>query len=316
MNAEAVQAVFSMDKTIQWMEEAYRLYARKEADVFPVITHEFDGMMRNMDIKSGHLDGADIVGLKMLVRVRDNPEKRGLPNLTGLVLVSDSKTGQPIGVLDGLSITNMRTGAAGGLAAKTLARKGSQNAVIVGAGFQGRMQAWGLIEALPELASITIANRTQQRAVELAFELQEEYPSVSFSPCDMSELEEKLSVCDVLVTCTNSKQPFIQKEWVQPGTHVNAIGADMRGKNELDPALLTSARLFADSVKQVSALGECQHAIESGLIVPDDITEIGDVLEGKKPGRTSEAEITLFDATGMAIQDLIVGARLLKGDAD
>ena len=157
MDAEAVENTLTMSKAIEWMEQVYRLYSRDEADVFPIITHEFDGMMRNMDIKSGHLDGADIVGLKMLIRVRDNPEKRGLPNLTGLVLVSNSKTGQPLGLLDGLSITNLRTGAAGGLAARVLANPDSQNAVVVGAGYQGRMQARGLSEALPCLKQVTYA---------------------------------------------------------------------------------------------------------------------------------------------------------------
>jgi ornithine cyclodeaminase/alanine dehydrogenase len=301
-----------MGKTIEWMEQVYRLYSRKEADVFPIITHEFDGMKRNMDIKSGHLDGADIVGLKMLIRVRDNPEKRGLPNLTGLVLVSDSKTGQPIGLLDGLSITNMRTGASGGLAARSFARKDSKDAVVVGAGYQGRMQTLGLLEVMPGLEKVTFSDMAFEKAEELAAALREERPGILFGSCKMGELREKLASCDILVTCTNSKQAFIKKDWIKPGTHINAVGADMYEKAELEPGLLASAKIFADSVKQVTRLGECQHAYALGLIKDSDITEIGDVLEGKKAGRTSENEITVFDTTGMAIQDLIVGANLLK----
>ena len=313
MDAEAVRSALTMSATIDCMEQVYRLYSRKEADVFPIIAHEFDGSKRNMDIKSGHLDGADIVGLKMLIRVRDNPEKRGLPNLTGLVLISNSKTGQPIGILDGLSITNMRTGAAGGLAARTFARKDSKNAVIVGAGYQGRMQTTALLEVLPDIKRITFADLEQQRAEELAFNMRKDHQLTVFLSCKMESLREELAECDVLVTCTNSKSAFVKKEWIKPGTHINAVGADMYGKQELEPELVASARVFADSVKQVSILGECQHACVQGLISKDDIIEIGDVLEGKKTGRASDEEITVFDTTGMAIQDLIVGSKLLEG---
>ena len=313
MDAAAVEQALTMKHAIEWMEQVYRLYSRGEAEVFPIIAHEFDESLRSMDIKSGHLDGADIAGLKMLIRVRDNPEKRGLPNLTGLVLVSNSKTGQPIGLLDGLSITNKRTGAAGGLAARVFARRDSSCAVIVGAGYQGRMQAMGLIETLPCLTSITYVALHRQNAERLALEMSKAYPAVVFDACDMAEIPESLAACDVLVTCTNSKQPFIKQEWIKPGTHINAVGADMEGKAELEPSLVASARLFADSVKQVIRLGEFQHAYAQGLIGLEDITEIGDVLEGKRAGRTTDEEITIFDTTGMAIQDLIVGARLLEG---
>ena len=312
MDAAAVEQALTMKHAIEWMEQVYRLYSRGEAEVFPIIAHEFDESLRSMDIKSGHLDGADIAGLKMLIRVRDNPEKRGLPNLTGLVLVSNSKTGQPIGLLDGLSITNKRTGAAGGLAARVFARRDSSCAVIVGAGYQGRMQAMGLIEALPNLAAVTYAALHRQNAERLALEMGVAYPAVEFTSCDVAELPGQLASCDVLVTCTNSRQPIVLREWIRPGTHINAVGADMEGKAELEPSLVASARLFADSLKQVVRLGECQHAYGQGLIGLGDITEIGDVLEGKKPGRTSEEEITIFDTTGMAIQDLIVGAKLLE----
>lgn len=312
MDAEAVKNALTMKKTIEYMEQVYRLYSRKEADVFPIIAHEFDGMMRNMDIKSGHLDGADIVGLKMLIRVRDNPEKRGLPNLTGLVLISDSKTGQPMGILDGLSITNMRTGAAGGLAARIFARKGSKNALIVGAGYQGRMQAMALLEALPNINRIMFADLERKNSEALASEMKKEYPYITFLVCDIEALCNELAECDILVTCTNSKSAFIKKEWIKPGTHINAVGADMPEKQELDSELIASARVFADSVTQVIKLGECQHAYAQGLITKDSISEIGDILEGKKTGRCSDEEITIFDTTGMAIQDLIVGAKLLK----
>lgn len=313
MDSEVVRKNLTMDRTIGWMEEVYRLYARGEADVFPIITHEFEEGLRNTDIKSGHLDGAGCFGLKVLTRVMDNPEKRGLPPLTGLVLVIDSQTGQPMGLLDGLSITNMRTGAAGGLGAKTFARKDSKNAVIVGAGYQGGVQLLGLTRVLPTLGKVTIVDQFEEKAKSLVEELKPRHDGLSLKSATPEVLPDLLAEADVLVTCTPSKSAFIHREWIRPGTHINAIGADMPGKQELDPDLVASARLFADSRKQVTRLGECQHAFAEGFIGEEDVTEIGHVLEGRSPGRVSDDEITIFDATGMAIQDLIVGARLLEG---
>ncbi|WP_130863913.1 ornithine cyclodeaminase family protein [Bacilliculturomica massiliensis] len=312
MNGDEVRKRLSMKKAIEWMEEAFVLFSKGEADVFPIITHDFEGKFRNMDIKSGHLDGADVLGLKLLVRVMDNPEKRGLQALNGLVVIVNSKTGQLEGIVDGLSVTNIRTGACGGAAAKLFARKDSKHAVIVGAGYQGGVQYEGLVEAVPALEKVTIVDLDEGRAAAAVQREKEKYPHIRLCHAGNDKLPELLRTADILTTCTPSARPFIKKEWIRPGLHINAIGADMKGKQELDPEIMQEAHIFADSRKQVLRLGESELAYEMGSIAESDVNEIGDVLAGKAEGRRNAEEITVFDATGMAIEDLIVGARLLK----
>lgn len=312
MNGDEVRKRLTMRKAIDWMEEAFVLFSKGEADVFPIITHDFEGKFRNMDIKSGHLDGADVLGLKLLVRVMDNPKKRGLQALNGLVIIVNSKTGQLEGIVDGLSITNIRTGACGGAAAKLLARKDSREAVIVGAGYQGSVQYAGLAEAVSSLERVTIVDLDEGRAEAAAERDKGKFPHIQLDFAGNHRLPELLQTADILTTCTPSARPYIEKDWIRPGLHINAIGADMNGKQELAPEIMQEAHVFADSRKQVLRLGESELAYSMGLIAGSDVSEIGDVLAGKAEGRRNAEEITVFDATGMAIEDLIAGARLLK----
>lgn len=305
------ESLVGMTEAIEGVERAYRLFSRSEAGVFPVIVHQFEAGKREMDLKAGHLAGAGVFGMKMLGWCSENPG-RNLPPLAGLIVVMDVDRQQPLGIIDGTPVTFLRTGAAGAVGARAFARKECRQALIVGAGNQGRAQLWGLSLVMPGLESVSVCDIVDEQSARFVSEQQESYPAFRLQAVPFSRLPQASANADLIVTCTRSREYFLKKEWVSPGTHINAIGADMPGKQELDPSLVGSARVFADSVSQVLAKGECQHAGKLGLVSEKNITEIGAVLEGMKPGRSDPSEVTLFDATGMAIQDLIVGAIALK----
>lgn len=305
------EALVGMAEAIEGVERAYRLFSRKEAGVFPVIVHQFEPGKREMDLKAGHLAGAGVYGMKMLGWCSENAA-RDLPPLAGLIVVMDVDRQQPIGILDGTPVTFLRTGAAGAVGARAFARKDSRKALIVGAGNQGRAQLWGLSLAMPGLECVSICDIFDEQSSRFVSEQKERYPEFRLQAVPFSALPQASAEADVIVTCTRSREFFVKREWVSPGTHINAIGADMPGKQELEPGLVASCKVFADSVAQVLAKGECQHAGKLGLVSEKNITEIGAVLEGMAPGRSDPFDVTLFDATGMAIQDLVVGAIALK----
>ncbi|NLI96187.1 MAG: ornithine cyclodeaminase family protein [Synergistaceae bacterium] len=305
------EKLVGIPEAIEGVEQAYRLFSRGEAGVFPVIVHQFEPGRREMDLKAGHLAGAGVFGMKMLGWCAENPA-RNLPPLAGLIIVMDVDRQQPLGILDGTPVTFLRTGAAGAIGARTFARKDSRTALIVGAGNQGRAQLLGLSFAMPQLETILVADILESQSARFVEEQQALYPRFKLQAVPFSGLSRATEESDLIITCTRSREFFLKKEWVSPGTHINAIGADMPGKQELEPALVASAKVFADSATQVVAKGECQHAAKLGLVPAERITEIGTVLEGMKPGRLSAEEITLFDATGMAIQDLMVAAMALN----
>ena len=311
LNNKETNDLLDMKQALFDVELAYRLFTKGEAGVFPVIVHQFEKGKREMDLKSGHLTGAGVFGMKMLGFCSDKLA-HGIKPLSGLILVMDVKKQQPIGILDGTPITFFRTGAAGGVAAKTFARKDSKQALIIGAGNQGRAQLYGLTTAIPKLKKIHISDIVDEYSLDFVKEQSRRYPDIRIKHVAFQDLAAVLRNMDIIVTCTRARNWFLKKEWISPGTHINAIGADMPGKQEIDPTLMKTVKLFGDSRMQVIEKGESQHAAKAGQIKKSDIVEIGEVLENIKSGRSSDEDITLFDATGMAIQDLIVAKNLLE----
>ena len=312
LNAAQVASLVSMRETIDCVEKAYRLYSDGEAGLWPTIYHDFEAGKRDMDIKSGHLAGAGLFGLKALAWVADNPLQRGLPALAGLVLVLSSETGLPLGIVDGMALTHLRTGAAGALGARTLARPESRRALIAGAGAQGRAQLEGLVEVLPELKEVAVTSPDERANGLYVEEMASRFPRLSLSIAPWGDLGEALSGADVVVTCTPSRTPFIEASLIRPGTHVNAIGADSKDKRELDEKLVAQSSIFVDSRAQTLDHGEIRYAFERGLINAEAVTEIGAVLSGRAVGRRSDEERTLFDSTGMALQDIITADLALR----
>ena len=234
-----------------------------------------------------------------------NHQRFGMPNIQGLIILCDAANGSPLAVMDSIAITILRTGAATAVAAKHLARPDSQVATICGCGNQGRVQLRSLSRILPlnhVYAFDVDRNRARQFADELSRELQIQIEVAE----DLASVVPRSDVC---VTCTPARRFFIHREHVSAGTFLAAVGADSEEKHELDPQLFLSSKVVADVLDQCVEIGDLHHAIAQGLLDRDRIhAELGEIVAGKKPGRISPEEITIFDSTGTALQDAAAAA--------
>jgi len=236
--------------------------------------------------------------LKWVTSFPSNPA-RGLPTVTGVVLVSDAEDGRLRAVLDAASVTALRTGAAAVLAAETLGRADAETAAVIGAGVNGRAAARTFVA---RGRRVSLWDVDEERAAAVAGELGAEVaPS----------LVEALAA-DLVVTVTPGHEVVIPERTLFEGQHVSLMGADGPGKAEMAGAELARAKLFCDEWEQASHGGELAHAVADELITEDDVTAIGRVLAGDAPGRESDAEITAFDSTGLAIQDLAIALAALE----
>ncbi len=250
----------------------------------------------------------EICGLKW-VNVHPHNPQRGLPTVMAKIILNDPETALELADMDGTYITNYRTGAAGGLAARYLARPDATTVGLIGAGVQARMQLAALCK-VRDIRQVFIYNRTPARAQSLMEDLASRYDlqvTVVEHPRDAVEGK------DIVVTTTASTAPLVNAAWLSPGTHINAIGADAAGKQELDPAILSQAKVVVDDLAQARHSGEINVALAQGLFHVDQIYAcLGEIVAGKKPGRENPEEITLFDSTGLIIQDLSLALAVLE----
>jgi alanine dehydrogenase len=249
-----------------------------------------------------------ICGVKWNSNFPENPHHGGL-TIKGKLLLNDPETGLELADLDATRITNFRTGAAGGLAVQHLARSEATRLGLVGAGEQARTQV-AAIRKVRSIRAITIHSRTAPRALALRDELKAAY---GLKAVVVEDVALAVRDQDIVVTTTPSTTPLVRREWVGPGTHINAMGADSPGKQELAPGILTAAKLVVDDWVQAKDIGEINVPLARGEITPGHIYgTLGEVVAGKKAGRTDPAEITVFDATGLAIQDLALGQAIFR----
>ena len=269
--------------------------------------------------KSGWLKGSDIFGLKVVSWFGENT-KKDLPALIGTVLVMDAKTGVPQGILDGSHITGIRTGAAGAIGAKLLARKDSKSLMVVGAGHVATFQVAATLTQLPDIEKVYVYDALSQENAERFAASMPEVLTETFEMKDcravfeaVTDLPAATRDSDIIITVTPSKEPIIRKEWVKPGTHFSCIGADMSGKEEIDAEIFDGARVFTDDTPQCINVGEIEIPIKKGILKAEDIAgEIGEILTGKTCGRESDEQITVFDATGTALLDLLTAKLALS----
>ena len=288
-----VRDVLTMKDAMKAVERAFELHGRRAVQMPPKVYLNFDkGDLRAMP---AYLEGH--AGVKWVNSHPENP-KRGLPTVMAVLVYSDPETGFPLAIMDATHITNMRTGAAGGIAAKYLARKDSKIFGFIGCGTQAYTQLLALREvfSIEKVLASDISERNAKRFVEYCgrFGIDAEVVDAKRA-CD----------CDVLTTSTPSRKPVVRNEWVADGTHINAIGADAPGKQELDSMLIKRAKVVVDDMEQAVHGGEVNVPIAEGVIKPEDIhATLGEIIAGFKPGRESGEEITVFDSTGLAIQDI------------
>jgi alanine dehydrogenase len=236
--------------------------------------------------------------LKWVTSFPGNPAQ-GLPTVTGLVLLSDASNGMPVAVLDAAAVTALRTGAAAVLAAETLGRSGARSASVVGAGVNGRAVASTFVARGHSVALWDVdARRARAVAEELG--------------CGVARSREDALTADVVVTVTPGKDIVLGAGSLKPGQHVSLMGADGPGKAEIAVDELARARVFCDDWEQASHNGDLVHAVDAGAVSRADVTELGAVLVGEVAGRRADDEITVFDSTGLAIQDLAVALAALE----
>jgi len=254
-----------------------------------------------------HIKAAGLIGERSYFAAKtnanfpDNPRRFGLPTIQGTVVLADASTGEPLAVIDSASVTALRTGAATAVAAKFLARREARTATIVGCGVQGEIQLAAIAAILP-LQRAWVLDTDHARAEALAVRAE---ASLGFHVEAGRDLRAALRDSDVCVTCTSSRRAFLTATDVAPGTFIAAVGADNRGKQELESALVASATLVVDVFEQCAEIGELQHALAAGLITRDRVhAELADVVAGRRPGRTRPDEITIFDSSGTALQDV------------
>ena len=265
--------------------------------------HAHDG---GFHIKAGLLElDRSFFAAKINANFPQNANRFGLPLIQGVILLADAQNGYPLAIMDSVEITIQRTGAATAVAAKCLARPDSKSILICGCGNQGRvtLQALAKFFSLEHVFAYDIdGDQARRFADELSIQLQ--------IPVEQtSDVREAMKRTDVCVTCTPSTRFFLKQEYVRPGTFIAAVGADSETKQELEPELLARNKTVVDIVEQCASIGELHHAIACGLMTKEQVhAELGAVVAGTKPGRTSADEIIVFDSTGMALQDVIAAA--------
>jgi len=291
------------------MERAFATYAAGRAIVPPVGELLFADPPGDAHIKYGYVEGDEVFVIKVATGFYDNP-KRGLPPNSGLMLVFDARTGLPRAVLlDQGHLTNVRTAAAGAVAAKYLAPKAISTIAVLGGGLQARMQAVQL-KAVTACRRIALWARRREAAEACAADL----TAAGFTVTVVDSPTAAAAEAELIVTATAATTPLLQAADIRPGTHITAMGSDTETKQELSTAILAKADLVvADSIAQCRVRGEISRALAAGAMDQAALVELGDVVAGKAPGRTSDDQITVADLTGVAVQDIEIAKAVLAG---
>lgn len=303
-----VAFLLPMKETLAVVEDAFALHGRGEVQLPAKVYLDFEpygGDLRAMPV---YVKGKNpAAGVKIVNSNPKNPEKN-LPAVTGVVVYNDPTTGLPLGVFAAGNLTSLRTGAGGGVAAKYMARKNSSRVGLVGCGRQAKTQLEALLELFP-VKQVLVWGKTLAESEAFCTDIRPLFKGECLPKADVKD------VCDVdiLVTTTPVRTPVVKSAWIKPGTHINAIGADAPGKQELDTALLKRAKVVVDDWTQASHAGEINNAVEAGQFAQKDLAgQLGEVVIKKKTARTSDDDITLFDSTGLALQDITVARHIYE----
>lgn len=300
-----LKSIVKLDaEAVACVEDAFHALATKAVAMPPILRLDIPEHRGEVDVKTAYVPGLDGFAIKISPGFFGNPDI-GLPSTNGMMVLLSAKTGliQAL-LLDNGYLTDVRTAAAGAVAAKQLARPDAAVAAIFGAGMQARLQLHALMLVRP-IREARIWARNAAKAEKLAGELTGAF---GIPVTAIADAQSAIAGADIIVTTTPTEGPILQAGWLQPGQHVTAMGSDAEHKNEIDPAIVVRADLYvADSLKQTRRLGELHHAIKAGLVEPDAaFTELGEIVAGLKPGRGSPDQITLADLTGTGIQDTAI----------
>jgi ornithine cyclodeaminase/alanine dehydrogenase-like protein (mu-crystallin family) len=268
-----------------------------------VINLEIQQAHGEFHIKTAYIEGLPQIAVKIASGFYDNPA-RGLPSGAGLIAVFDASTRIPRALLlDNGFLTDLRTAAAGAVAADCLARSDIDVVGVIGSGIQARMQVQCLA-VVRRVGRVVAWSPTRAHLDRYCDDLRRDGTAADAAP----DAESVCRRADILITATPSRAPIVRAEWLRPGVHVTALGADTPGKQELDPACLRRADLIAvDRLSQCAAFGELKHALEAGLVTMQQVhAELGAIVARRAPGRTTDAQITIADLTGVGFQDTAI----------
>jgi len=299
LDKAAVETLLQPDDVLRAVREAFELHSRGEGRVFPVVRESLStgGVF---GIKSGDVPAQGLLGFKAAGFWPGNRALGGEPHQATVVLI-DPATGRPTCLMDGNEITTQRTGAAGGLGLRQLARPGSRRVCIFGTGVQARVQLDFALRLMPSLREVAYVAHSGKRDAD--------FEGLFAGRCAIRHNNDgnaAVAGSDVVITATPGKGALFDVDAVQPGTHLNCVGTDTAGKRELPDGLLSRVRLFVDDAGQARRIGELQWAPETPC------TEFGDLLTGRSRFDRSNAEISVFDMTGLALQDLTTARMLFQ----
>jgi ornithine cyclodeaminase/alanine dehydrogenase len=263
---------------------------------------------------SFHAKGAALLGddakaaIKLNGNFPGNPAANGLPTVQGVIYLADAINGRPLALMDSIEVTINRTGASTTLAARHLARPNSTVATICGAGVQGRIQARAIAAAF-KLQRLNVWDIRPEAAASLTADLARELQVDTRAADSLDRVQES----DIIVTCSSARRAYLTPELVRPGTFIAAVGADNSDKSEIDPRLYARCLAVVDSLEQAAEIGDLHHALEAGAVTRGQVhASLGEVLTGAKPGRTDDRSITLFDSTGMGLQDVAAAVAIYR----
>jgi ornithine cyclodeaminase len=314
LELDEIKPLLDVPQLIDEIEAGFVLYSQGKVNVPPVGFLHFDDPPGDVHIKYGFVSGGEHYVLKMASGFYENPV-RGLPMSDGVILVFSQKTGALELILhDKCWLTDMRTAAAGAVAARHLAPAAVEHIGIVGTGVQARMQL-EMLRGVVDCRSCFVWGRDPIK-VQIMIDDLNDRPEIQTWGLDIrpaATIDDLTARCGLIVTTTPARSPLIHADQVRPGTHITAMGSDDDGKQELDAALLGKADVVvADSIAQCSQYGECVHAIEATLIERDNILELGQVIQDPTLARTHPDQITVADLTGVAIQDIQIANMIVE----
>lgn len=303
LNEEKIKKALDEKKAFLLAKKVFKLIAQKKAQMPPKlylnlpagkVSNDFRAMPAFIDEK-----GEGVCGIKWVSVFPEN-RRQGLPTVHATILLNSSKTGALLAIFEANHITAVRTGAAAAVATAFMANPRPAKLAIVGAGLQAEYQLRALASQF-SFDEIGVWGLLPKEAETFCARFHSQFPRLH----PFRQVRKCVQEADVIVTCTPSRKPIVEKDWIKKGAHINAIGADAKGKEELDPKLLKSSRVVVDEWEQASHSGEINVPISRGIISKRDVyAELSEVVSGRKKGRASREEITIFDSTGLAVLDI------------
>ena len=310
LKKEEVSRLICIKDVIGTVEEAYKAFNSDQVEQPGYIGIHLPAPRGEIDFKLCYYKGNEVISMKASSGgFVDNPTQYGVPSGMGTILLFDARSCALLCVMDGSLITGLRTGAAGAVSVKALARTNAKIITSIGTGNQARMQIRAINEIM-KIEEIQAWDSNPETLSKYKADIESEFGI----PVVMgNSKKEAVEQADILITTTRGKGSLVEADWVKPGTHIVAIGTDQQGKQELDPEIFRNAKVVVDSIMQCTEKGETWHPLNKNVITKSDIHgEIGEILLGKKLGRENDEEITIFDSTGMAIQDNTTSTKIYR----